>query len=104
MLGGALITKPGLILSQIGPLIMVGHLNPQKLSPEERAVWDNSKVRASGGFIKPIVDWKTWRTGKGQSHKHTITRRFTLVLKSFEMGVIERVVSTDWSGALGSGR
>ncbi len=98
MLGGALVQKPGLILSQIGPLIMVGHLNPQDLSPEERAVWDNSKVRASGGTIKPLVNWKSWRTGKGQAHKHTITRRFTLLLKSFELGVIERVVSNDWSG------
>jgi hypothetical protein len=98
MLGGALISKAGLVISQIGPLIMVGHLKPETLTPEERAVWDNSKVHASGGVIKPLVNWKTWRNGKGQAHRHTITRRFTLLLKSFELAVIERVVSSDWSG------
>jgi hypothetical protein len=93
MLGGALPDRSGLVLSQIGPLIIVGHLRPESLTLDERAVWDNSRVSSVGGVIKPLMDWRTWRTGKGQSHKHTITRRFTLLLKSFEMGIIERVVS-----------
>jgi hypothetical protein len=99
MLGGALPDRSGLVLSQIGPLIMVGLLDPQNLTSEERAVWDNSRVRVSGGIIKPIVDWKTWRTGKGQAHRHTITRRFYVLLKSLELAVIERAVTTDWSRA-----
>lgn len=93
MLGGAVPDRSGLVLSQIGPLIMVGILEPGELTPEERAVWGNSQVRASGGVIKPLMDWKTWRTGKGQAHRHTITRRFTLLLKSFEMAIIERAVA-----------
>jgi hypothetical protein len=78
MLGGAVPGRSGLVLCQIGPLIMVGLLDPQNLTPEERAIRDNSRVRASGGVIKPIVNWRTWRTGKGQAHKHTITRRLPL--------------------------
>ncbi len=97
MLGGAVPDKSGVVLSQIGPLIMVGILEPEKLTPEERAVWGNSQVRALGGAIKPLMDWKTWRTGKGQAHKHTITRRFALLLKSFEMAIIERAVAVGQS-------
>lgn len=92
MLGGAVPDRSGLVLSQIGPLIMVGILEPEKLTPEERAVWDNSRVRASGGVIEPLADWKTWRTGKGQAHRHTVTRRFAILLKSFEMDIIRRAV------------
>src|SRR5262249_5491176 len=93
MLGGAVPDRSGLVLSQIGPLIMVGILEPEKLTPEERAVWGNSQVRASGGVIKPLMNWKTWRTGIGLAHKHTITRRFTLLLKSFELAIIKRAVA-----------
>jgi hypothetical protein len=93
MLGGAVPERSGLVLSQIGPLIMVGILEPEKLTSEERAVWGNSQVRASGGVIKPLMHWKTWRTGEGQAHKHSITRRFAVLLKSFEMAIIERAVA-----------
>jgi hypothetical protein len=94
MLGGALISKAGLVISQIGPLIIVGILEPEKLTPEERAVWGNSQVRPLGGVIKPLVEWRTWRHGKGQAHRHTITRRFTLLLKSFEVSTIVRTIAT----------
>jgi hypothetical protein len=94
MLGGAVPDKKGLVLSQIGPLIIVGILEPEKLTPEERAVWGNSKVHSSGGVIKPTLDWVTWRRGTGQAHRHTTTRRFTLLLKSFEVDVIQRVIAT----------
>jgi hypothetical protein len=94
MLGGAVPARSGLVLSQIGPLIMVGILEPEKLTDEERAVWGNSTVRSSGGVIKPIMDWRTWRTGTGQAHRHTITRRFALLLKSIEMAIIDRAIAT----------
>jgi hypothetical protein len=93
MLGGAVPDRSGLVLSQTGPLIMVGILEPEKLTPEERAVWGNSQIRASGGIIKPLMDWRTWRKGTGQAHRHTITRRFTILLKSFETAIIERAVA-----------
>lgn len=94
MLGGVAPDRSGLVLSQIGPLIMVGILEPEKLTDDERAVWGNSQVRASGGIIKPLMDWQRWRKGTGQVHRHTITRRFTLLLKSFEMAVIKRTITT----------
>jgi hypothetical protein len=97
MLGGAIPTRSGLVLSQIGPLIIVGILEPEKLTIEETAVWENSRVRAGGGVIKPLLEWRSWRTGKGQAHRHTVTRRFALLLKSFEMSILNQAVNTDWS-------
>jgi hypothetical protein len=94
MLGGAPPERTGLVISQTGPLVIVGILEPEKLTEEELPVWGNSKVRSAGGVIKPIMDWKTWRMGKGQAHKHTITRRFTFLLKSLETTVIERAMAT----------
>ncbi len=93
MLGGEVPDRSGLVLSQIGPLIIVGILEPEKLTDEERAVWGNSRVRASGGIIKPLMDWRTWKSGNGHAGRHTITRRFYKLLKTFETTFIVRAIA-----------
>jgi hypothetical protein len=95
MLGGVVLDKWGLALSQIGPLIIVGILEPEKLTDDERAVWDNSKVRSSGGVIKPLVDWRSWKNGQGQAHRHNITRRFAFQLMSFQMNLGKQARACD---------
>ena len=95
MLGGALVREQSLVLSQIGPLLIVGHLKPQDLSAEEQITWRNSKVLSTGGSISPIREWKT---GTKDPAANNITIRFTALLKSHELNVIDLASSGNWTG------
>jgi hypothetical protein len=57
-LGGDVYPHQQLVLSQIGPLFIVGLLGRSHLSLEEIDVWSHSIILEGGGSIKPISKWR----------------------------------------------
>jgi hypothetical protein len=81
-LGGEVFADDELVLSQVGPLYMVGLLERRHISAKERNIWLQSELCPTGGTITPISEW---RVGEN------ITGRFAQVLKRHELWMIERV-------------
>jgi len=92
-LGGHVIVAEGLVLSQIGPITIVGLLAPDRLTEHEKPTWANSMVRQTGGKITPI---KQWVFGDGDAKKLNITTRLAALLKAFEDHRIERLLTGNW--------
>ena len=58
-LGGGVLPEQSLVLSQIGPLFIVGHLDPKIRPPPDGArTWRNLRIRLTGGTISPVKGWK----------------------------------------------
>ena len=95
MLGGMLIEAQSLVLSQIGPLLIVGHLKPERLSGGEKTIWRRSQVVSTGGSITPI---RRWEAGRGDLESQNITIPFAYFLGLHQAAVVKKVVSGDWSG------
>lgn len=57
-LGGGVFTDENLVLSQIGPLFIIGLLDRKHLSVTDLDVWSHSKLLEEGGTIKPISEWR----------------------------------------------
>jgi hypothetical protein len=81
-LRGEVLAEDELVLSQVGPLYMVGLLERRNLSAKDRRIWSESELRPGGGTITPISEW---RVGEN------VTGRFAQVLKQRELWMIERV-------------
>ncbi len=73
----------GLVLSQIGPLFIVGLLGRSYLSLDEIKVWNRSELLPGGGQVTPIQEW---RVGGN------ITLRFARFLARHEIFVIKGVL------------
>jgi hypothetical protein len=54
MIGGQLFLKENLVLSRIGPLLIVGLLDRRQLSLQEIRIWELSRLRPTAGTIRPI--------------------------------------------------
>jgi hypothetical protein len=57
-IGGGVFTAERLVLSQIGPLFIIGLLDRSHLSVADLDIWSHSKLLAEGGTIKPISAWR----------------------------------------------
>ena len=57
-LGGGVFVHERLVLSQIGPLFIIGLLDRSHLSVADLDVWSHSKISDEGGTIKPISAWR----------------------------------------------
>jgi hypothetical protein len=95
MLGGMLVEAQSLVLSQIGPLLIVGHLKPENLSSGEKTIWRRSQIMSTGGSITPI---RRWEAGRGDLESQNITIPFAYLLGVHQAVVIKKVASGDWSG------
>lgn len=94
-LGGQVFPEQHLVLSQIGPLFIVGLLNPDRFSADDQITWRNSKIRSTGGTISPV---KLWKTGEGNPKAHNITLAFARLLYGHEVTIYQKVVSGKWQG------
>lgn len=94
-LGGRLVPELSLVLSQIGPLFIVGQLNPSRLSIDEERTWRNSKLRATGGTISLV---KKWKTGTKDPATNNITREFLELMVGHELYAMQAAVSGNWEG------
>jgi hypothetical protein len=56
-LGGHVFSNSDLVLSQIGPLNIVGLFGRGYLSQKDRRIWNSSQLRRGGGTITPIFLW-----------------------------------------------
>jgi hypothetical protein len=57
MLGGEPSLDEQIILSQVGPLIIIGLLNRAHLSLSDLEIWSKNEISPNGGIIRPIVGW-----------------------------------------------
>jgi hypothetical protein len=94
-LGGRIVPELALVLSQIGPLFIVGQLDPSRLSADDERTWHNSRLRAIGGTISPV---KQWKTGTKDPATNTITREFAALLAGHELYAMQAAVSGHWAG------
>ena len=94
-LGGRIVREQSLVLSQIGPLFIVGQLDPSSLSADEERTWRNSRLCATGGTISPI---QTWKTGTKDPAANNITKQFATLLMGHEIVTMQAVVSGNWEG------
>ncbi len=57
-IGGTVFADERLVLSQIGPLFIIGLLDRSHLSVADLDVWSHSTLSEEGGTIKPISAWR----------------------------------------------
>jgi hypothetical protein len=81
-LGGQVFPEDRVVVSQIGPLFMVGLLDRSHLPLAEIEAWSNSTLDEDGGTIKPVSDW---RVGS------QVTPNFARFLKWHEDMTIHRI-------------
>ncbi len=94
-LGGRIVPELSLVLSQIGPLFIVGQLEPARLSADDARTWRNSRIRTTGGTIRPIT---TWKTGTKDPATNNITGEFAALLAGHELYTMQAAVSGNWEG------
>lgn len=82
-LGGNVFLHQDVVLSQIGPLFIVGQLRQERLSLPDLKIWNESQVFESGGVVSPI---SAWRVGTN------ITRRFAKLLAKHERTIITQLI------------
>jgi hypothetical protein len=87
MLGGHVIEMQSLVFSQIGPLLIVGHMRPKKLSSGEMTIWKRSQLKSTGGSLKPL---RVWIAGRGDLDNQNITLPFYALLASHQTNLGER--------------
>ena len=84
VLGGQVFWDHRFVLSQIGPLHILGLLDRTQLDSAERRIWERSKLEADGGVMIPVSEW---RVG------HNITMKLIQLLWSHEKTIIKKVVA-----------
>jgi len=70
MLGGELCED--FVISQLGPLLMVGLFNRPGSSPSEIKVWRASELNPGGGTVEPL---QAWIVGRGGNTPKSLIRR-----------------------------
>lgn len=86
-MGGRIMRELGLVLSQVGPLMIVGWYDKRQLTNAEIQVWNQSLVEATGGTVTPLTEW---RVGTN------ITTNFAAALSDHEREVHQRILSKSW--------
>ena len=56
-MGGRILHDCGLVLSQVGPLIIVGFFDKSQLSVPDLKVWQRTEVKAEGGQLARLCEW-----------------------------------------------
>lgn len=87
-LGGQPFWDQRFMRSQIGPLHILGLLDRTGLSANERTIWAQSEVRAAGGQITPVTEWRV-----GENVTETVFR----TLDAHEQRLTHRVIETSQS-------
>lgn len=95
MVGGHVFEAQSLVFSQIGPLLIVGHMKPETLLTGDRAIWRRSQLSSSGGMLVPL---RKWITGPEYSENQNITLPFAALLGLHQAEILKKVASRDWSG------
>ena len=80
------------VISQIGPLLMVGHLKPQGLTAKEKLTWNNTKVGRSGS----IIQLRRWDVSFDFAEHDNITMRFAHKLAALEQLIRYRKSIGPW--------
>jgi hypothetical protein len=57
-LGGQVFVEDRVVLSQVGPLFIIGLLDRSQLSGKDIEMWSHSKIYEDGGAIKPVLEWR----------------------------------------------
>lgn len=79
-LGGQVFLKERLVLSRIGPLLLVGILDRGHLSMKEIRTWELSRLRRNGGVIGPIAK---------NCPEEALTSKFARLLNTVEKEGVE---------------
>lgn len=90
MLGGNVIPEHNLVVSQIGPLHILGVLGRQNLSLKTLRVMDRSKVLRDGGRLQPIKEWRVEKNDDGDNQ--VISFNWIKILCGFEGAIVKRTV------------
>ncbi len=61
-LGGQLFPRQNLVLSQVGPLFIVGLLDRRKMPLADLRIWDQSEILPTGGTVNPVSAWVVGKT------------------------------------------
>jgi hypothetical protein len=62
-MGGQVYREDGYVLSEIGPLFMVGLFGRKGVSLPEIKVWEASELRPKGGTVTGLKEWRATKTG-----------------------------------------
>jgi hypothetical protein len=57
-LGGEVHYREQVVLSQIGPLFILGLLEANHLTEAERRIWDHSRIAIEGGEVSRVLAWR----------------------------------------------
>ena len=87
-LGGQPFWDKRFVRSQIGPLHIIGLLDRTGLSADERTIWAQSEVKANGGQVTPVTEW---RVGEN------LTEPLARTLVAHEQSLTQRVIETGQS-------
>jgi ribosomal protein L37AE/L43A len=77
MIGGMVFPPLAFVFSQIGPLLIVGLLDSERLSAGEKIVWRRSQIMGAGGTISPL---RAWIMGRGDLENQNVTMPFAAFL------------------------
>lgn len=58
MLGGESFRDRDMVLSQVGPLMIVGRLGLSPSRMSDAAIWRRSQIKQGGGLIKSLKEWR----------------------------------------------
>lgn len=83
--GGQVFPENGLVLSQIGPLWIVGLYDRRRLPVSDLRIWNQSQIHPSGGNLKAIEAWRvggnvTLEFAKILSKREALTKKQLLDL------------------------
>jgi hypothetical protein len=82
-LGGEVFPDEWLVLSRIGPLLIVGLLGRRHLSLKEIEAWERSRLQLAGGAVRPIAKLR---------HEEVLTPAFARLLNKLERRLVMRAV------------
>jgi hypothetical protein len=85
MIGGRPVEEQALVLSQVGPLLIVGHMKPESFSDGEKIIWRRSRIETSGRILVPLREWLMGYSGAANQN---IPVPFADLLGSFQAWVI----------------
>jgi hypothetical protein len=84
--GGCVYEDRGLVLSQVGPLQIIGLFRRPDVADHHS--WKSSEVSRSGGIIHPVKEWRV-----GTSRDSTVSLELCKLLCAHERKLVQRVVN-----------
>jgi hypothetical protein len=90
MIGGVAVPEQSLVFSQIGPLLVIGLMNPQHLSAREKAIWRPAQITSPTDTIRPL---RTWIAGRGDLGNQNITLPFAGLLAGHQSHLVAKAAA-----------